>query len=216
MFLGVQDSNTARTIYWNVAGTPSWWKVFLARVARMTWRKVVCGLWSMVRGLSYVVGGLWSVVCGVWSVVCGLSSVVAKEGPIKVVLATFQQVVPATFRRRSGVFRCSRFEHGQNNLLERRRNTFLVENFSGPSGPYDMEETGLWSVVYGPRSIVRGWWSVVCGLWCVVCGLWSLWSVLCGRLPVMSGLWCVVCGLWSVVCCLWCVVGDLGSEVCGL
>ena len=167
---------------------------------------MLSGLWSVVCGVWWVVCGLWSVGCGWCSVVCGLWSVVAKEGAIKVVLAMFQQVVPATFRRCSGVFRCSRFEHRQNHLLERRRNTFLGESFSGPSGPYDMEETGLWSVVYGLRSIALGWWFVVCGLWSVVCGRW----------PVVSGLWCVVCGLWSVVRCLWCVVGDLWSEVCGL
>ena len=89
MFLGVQDLNTAKTIYCNVAGTPSGGKVFLPRVSCMTWRKLVCGLWLwsavygtwlvvfvLFRGVWSVPCGEWSVVCGVWYVVCGLLSVV--------------------------------------------------------------------------------------------------------------------------------------------
>ena len=75
-------------------------------------RSMVCGLWLVLSGLCFVVCGVWFVVYGLWLVLfglwsglCGMWSVVAKEVAIKVVLATFQQVVPATFRRRSGDFR---------------------------------------------------------------------------------------------------------------
>ena len=74
--------------------------------------------------------------------------------------------------------------------------------------------SGLWSPVYGPRSVVLGLWSPVYGPRSVVP---CLWSPVYGSPSVVSGLLSPVCGPRSMVpvCGLRSMVPDIWSLVYG-
>ena len=88
---------------------------------------------------------------------------------------------------------------------------------------YQPPLSGLWSVVFGQRSLVSGLWSLVFGslvfgLFSLVSGLWSLvlglWSLVFGLWSLVSGLWSLVSGLWSLISGLWSLVS--GFSLSGL
>ena len=70
---------------------------------------------------------------------------------------------------------------------------------------YQPPLSGLWSVVFGQRSLVSGLWSLVFGS--LVFGLFSLvsglWSLVLGLWSLVFGLWSLVSGLWSLSLSLW-------------